>query len=294
MIRAARPNRAVHPLPVHEPQPLVVPPEPAQPAPAGLDASAVRRRAAYPHGERRDRRFVLAGALFATALTVLELVGLGLAMRRLIVRNRPPPPSEVMRIELLDALPLPAEPVPPERPGRAAPAQAPRPPTARPAPASRPSVPRAQAEAPSIASGATAPTTTLRLFNADGSVALPPDALGPERRQAGRSTLRRGGAGIGYSPTRFESIWVPLDESPGDEAVRRSTLTHSWRLPGGTEIHCSVTLVLGMLGGCGWGRPPRLPIEELKRMRADPPMPRTKPADPQPPQPPSAPPEPAR
>lgn len=271
-----------------------MPLEPGQPDLIGFDASA-RRRAGYPQGERRDRRVVLAGVLFATALTLLELLGFGMAMRRLIARNKPPLASQVMRVDLLDALPLPAEPVPPERPERAAP-QAPRQPPSRfPPAASRRALPPAQAAAPTIAATRAAP---LRLFNADGSVALPSDALSEERRPAGKSTLRRNGNGIGYAPTRFEPIWAPRDESLGDEAVRRSTFSHSWRLPGGTEIHCSVTLVLGMLGGCGWGRPPRLPIEELKRMRADPPMPRTKPADPQPPQPPSQPqpaqPEPAQ
>jgi hypothetical protein len=273
-----------------------VPLEPGQLDPIGFDASA-RRRAGYPQGERRDRRVVLAGVLFATALTLLELLGFGMAMQRLIVRNKPPLASQVMRVDLLDALPLPAEPVPPERPERALPPQAQRqPPSSHSPPASRRTLPPpAQAAAPTTAATQAAP---LRLFNADGSVALSPDALSEERRPAGKSTLRRSGTGIGYAPTRFESIWAPRDESLGDEAVRRSTFSHSWRLPGGTEIHCSVTLVLGMLGGCGWGRPPRLPIEELKRMRADPPMPRTKPADPQPPQPPAQPqpaqPEPAQ
>ncbi|MBN8480420.1 MAG: hypothetical protein J0L88_02395 [Xanthomonadales bacterium] len=129
----------------------------------------------------------------------------------------------------------------------------------------------------------------LRVFNRDGSVNLPdadstavaadPTAFGRRQRtpaytpdpMAHRSPLP-------YEPTRFERDWAPRDESLLGEWLRRSTRTTSRDTRGGTRITCSAFL---FFGGCGWGPAPRVTIEELKRMRADPPLPRPSPPRPE-------------
>ncbi len=129
------------------------------------------------------------------------------------------------------------------------------------------------------------PTPPLHVFNRDGSVNLPdaegeaaagdPAAFGRRARvpaytpdpMAHRSPLP-------YEPTRFERDWTPQGESLLGEWVSRATVTKTWDTAGGTRITCSSFL---FFGGCAWGPAPRVTIEELKRMRADPPMPRPSP-----------------
>lgn len=144
-------------------------------------------------------------------------------------------------------------------------------------------VPDETAPAPAIVS------SPLRVFNLDGSVTLPdvegeaaaadPAAFGRRARasayapdpMAHRSPLP-------YEPTRFERDWTPQGESLLGEWVSRATVTKTWDTAGGTRITCSSFL---FFGGCAWGPAPRVTIEELKRMRADPPMPRPSPLQPQ-------------
>lgn len=73
-----------------------------------------------------------------------------------------------------------------------------------------------------------------------------------------------------YASTRFEKTWRPRDETLGDALLRKVTVSHTWRTHAGTQISCTWLLIVG---GCGWGLAPRATAEELKRMRADPPMP---------------------
>ena len=64
----------------------------------------------------RDRRLILLGLFFAVVLTLLELVGFGIGMRRQIAREAPKPTPqniEVVLIEPPQALPIPPEPEPP-------------------------------------------------------------------------------------------------------------------------------------------------------------------------------------
>ena len=62
-------------------------------------------------------------------------------------------------------------------------------------------------------------------------------------------------------------------ESLGAELVRKTTYTHTWHTRSGTRIQCMTSLVMAGLGICGWGVEPRATAEELRAMRADPPMP---------------------
>lgn len=143
-----------------------------------------------------------------------------------------------------------------------------------------------------VAASASAPITdapSVRIFRRDGSIDLPDtDSSGadPARRDPAAFGLRKRVAPyspdpmvhrspLPYAPTPFEPFWVPRDETLLGEWVRKATRSTSWETQGGTRISCTAFL---FFGGCGWGPAPRVSIEELKRMRADPPMPRPAPS----------------
>ena len=137
---------------------------------------------------------------------------------------------------------------------------------------------RARAEAPAV--HADAPSSPpLNLFGIDGRVLIPQadskDSRFPIAPATGDTLARRNV--VPYAATYFEGAWVPRDETLGGEILRKTTSTRRWRTPWGTEIVCSATWLLA-LGGCGWGFAPTAPIEELQRVRADPPMPRNAPS----------------
>jgi hypothetical protein len=112
----------------------------------------------------------------------------------------------------------------------------------------------------------------LRLFDANGRVLLPESTV-TEHAPAPADSLARRNA-MPYAPTRFERAWTPRDESLGEALVRETTVSHTWSTPWGTRVSCAASFVMAFIGGCGWGYAPTLPIEELKRLRADPPPPR--------------------
>lgn len=206
----------------------------------------------------------------------------------------------VMQLRLID---VPAAPLPPMPPLPTPLPSAPAPErTALPTrtPATDGSV-RAQAEAsagPSSSSPPSADSTApvhaiagdeVRLFHSDGSVLLPieqddpnPAAFGSRKREvpfAVNPMVHR--SPLPYEPTMFEHVWDAQDDEPFlvewiKNAVTETTWKKSWDTEGGTRITCGVILVVG---GCSWGRSPRVTIEELKRMRADPPMRRLPPTD---------------
>lgn len=123
-----------------------------------------------------------------------------------------------------------------------------------------------------------AAATELRLFDVDGRVRLPGSTpgdvsavsafpAGPLAVHDGDPFARRNP--VPYEPTRFESVWAPRDETLGGELLRKITPERTFLTPWGTQITCAWLLVLG---GCSWGYAPTATIEELQRMRADPPM----------------------
>lgn len=181
-------------------------------------------------------------------------------------------PGRALQVRLIDPRPALVVPAPDAEPPttstspspmRAAPRRAPAP--------ARTEAPAMHAEAP--------PAPPLTLFDIDGRVLISPTDSSDGRfptRPATVDTLARRNV-LPYAATHFEGAWVPRDETLGGEIVRRTTSTHTWRTPWGTEIVCSATWLFA-LGGCGWGFAPTAPIEELQRVRADPPMPRNAPA----------------
>ena len=74
--------------------------------------------------------------------------------------------------------------------------------------------------------------------------------------------------------TRFNRRWVPEGETLGGAFVRKATFEKHWDTRGGNRIQCAVVVIIP---ACLWGWIPRMPIEELQAMRADPPMPRIHP-----------------
>lgn len=123
-----------------------------------------------------------------------------------------------------------------------------------------------------------------KLFRRDGSIVLPDlDASRATSDFDSRTKITpfaknpmNHPSPLPYKPTMFEKDWAPLDETPLGALVRKATVSKTWDTEGGTRISCTSFL---LFSGCGWGPTPRMPIEELKRMRANPPMPRPLPTD---------------
>lgn len=122
----------------------------------------------------------------------------------------------------------------------------------------------------------------LRLYDRTGSVLVPdmqkadgaamafPDR--PRVAQQGNPFVHR--SPLPYTPTRLDKYWPSVRETLGGELVRKATVKKAWRTPWGTQVECAWML---FFGGCGWGPEPRATAEELKQMRADPPMPKSPP-----------------
>lgn len=211
-----------------------------------------------------DSRTLLPPLALAIVLTVLQWLALGLAMHRQIRIATRVGSSAPIRVYLIDRAPSVAEPPMPEPPPRVrestfrveTPARVVSKSNARATPA-----PRTVEESPA----------SLLLFDREGRIRLP--EASPAAPAAKSDAFARRNP-LPYTAMRFENAFAPANESLGEELVRRSTVSHTWRTPWGTEISCSVTLILGALGGCGWGEPRRATPEELHAMRADPPMPK--------------------
>jgi hypothetical protein len=78
--------------------------------------------------------------------------------------------------------------------------------------------------------------------------------------------MRHGAPNIGYRPTRFEQDWTPEGESSIDTALRRAvektTVNHTFHLPRGVRVECSVKPLLPIaLLGCANPDPPPKPVD---------------------------------
>lgn len=222
---------------------------------------------------RIDRRLAAGGVLLGIALTAIELIGFGLGMQQQIAKEIRPWTTQTVQVFLVPDfdVPVPPEVEPPAKSEAHRTTQEARSITRRSEP---PRIPELIAAPPPQA-------PALRLYAPDGRVQLPDEAaphrageigfsahLGPARDPFARRNP------VPYEPTKFESVWAPAGETLGGELIRKTTFTRTWRTPWGTEVSCSVTLIMAVLGGCGWGYAPTATIEELKAMRADPPMPK--------------------
>jgi hypothetical protein len=80
--------------------------------------------------------------------------------------------------------------------------------------------------------------------------------------------MSHGTPNIGYTPTRFEKDWTPEGESSIDTALRhaveKTTMRHTFHLPRGVRVECTVMPLFPMaLFGCGSGDPPPQPVDEV-------------------------------
>ncbi|HEY0179848.1 MAG TPA: hypothetical protein VGC30_09490 [Dokdonella sp.] len=177
----------------------------------------------------RNRRLWLLAWFVAILLTLLELVGFGLAMRSYPQRAplRSPPVQVVLIEPEPPAVPPPPEPEPPpfvRRPSRVAVA----PPKVRtPPPKSAPAAPSDEMRARIGEAGAAAPAP--QLFNPDGSVRLdapvpaaPKPAENPREAAAQRwaDIEQRGRNPLNCKKTRFARAFAP-DESVGSGIARK-------------------------------------------------------------------------
>ncbi|WP_426702284.1 hypothetical protein ACPPVV_04540 [Rhodanobacter sp. Col0626] len=78
--------------------------------------------------------------------------------------------------------------------------------------------------------------------------------------------MGHGTPNIGYKPTRFEQDWTPEGESSIDTALRhaveKTSVKHTFHLPRGVRVQCTVMPLLPMsLLGCGNADPPPRPVD---------------------------------
>lgn len=238
---------------------------------------AVRRRRCAP-SEAAERRQRTAALLFVIVLHLLLAIAAYRAVRPHPSDAAPPLGAQtIMHLRLIDTpaatsavpLPVPAAIATPALPAAA---------SARTAMPAAPAAvaPPASALAPpaAVGGGPALPGWVER----DGSVRLP-DAVAAPRTFSNRP-LREADAPnplvhrdvLPYTPTRLEGVWAPRDETLGGEVLRRGTAEGKVNLPQGYQVRCVWMLIIG---GCGWGKAPQASIDELKAMRADPPMPRS-------------------
>ena len=104
------------------------------------------------------------------------------------------------------------------------------------------------------------------LFDKSGQVILPasatsapaaPEAAYVQRMPTDSDKVMQHTTPIKYTPTRFEKYWHRTDvvDDTLQKAVDKTTATHTFNLPRGIHIHCSVSLA-GAGGGCGGDPPP--------------------------------------
>ncbi|MEW5302186.1 MAG: hypothetical protein WDW36_004991 [Sanguina aurantia] len=154
---------------------------------------------------------------------------------------------------------------PPQKPPSANPSP-PRAAAARPRPPAR--AEPAEKDALTIRMPATTPASAppATLFDKSGQVILPasatsapaaPEAAYVERMPTDADKVMQHTTPVKYTPTRFEKYWhrTTVVDDTLQKAVDSTTATHTFNLPHGIHIHCSVSLAAAG-GGCGGDPPP--------------------------------------
>ena len=232
------------------------------------DESSRWQRSLRWHKPARDWRRLLPGLVVGFLCTALPIAMFDAGMRTELRRLRALAPDVPILVSLLSE----PEPSPPVE------VPAAEPPTTRTTPRDRRARPLEAPSPPAVTATqeVVAPQPApLQLFGRDGAIRL------PDSGSAGQKTF---GAPDGkplahdnpvpYEETRFDRMMPSIHESLGGELVRRTTYTHTWHTRWGTRIQCATSLVMAGLGICGWGVEPRATADELRAMRADPPMPK--------------------
>jgi hypothetical protein len=220
----------------------------------------------------RDWRRLLPGLVVGFLCTALPIAMFDAGMRTELGRLHALAPDVPILVELL------SEPAPaPVEPPIAEPATAPATTRERRARA-------IEAPSPPSVTGTREPVAPqpapLQLFGRDGAIRLPDsDSAGQKTFGAPDGKPLAHANPVPYEGTRFDRMMPSIHESLGGELVRRTTWTHTWHTRSGTRIQCATSLVMAGLGICGWGLEPRATADELRAMRADPPMPKEPKAD---------------
>jgi len=185
---------------------------------------------------------------------------------------RPPPPArrgaaapvtDVIEVRFIPAAAAPAaKAVPPPVPLPPPPSHAP------PRHATEPAAKHAlSVQLPAPAASVAAP----RLFDRNGQVVLPAAAGSapvPEYVQhlpQGDTRIMRHDNPVKYQATRFDKDWGNGSTNSIDDALQKAvdktTVKHTFHLPGGVHIHCAVSLA-ALAGGCGGDPPPPPPPKD--------------------------------
>jgi len=219
------------------------------------------RRARQQQAPARPPRLVW---VVVGLLHLLFVLGLRLAMT-------PPPPLEPMQrggdqvMEVRFLPPDAVDPIPSPPPPQSAPLPFPATRVAdalREVPSVVVEVERVPAPGPAPAGDPVAQAEPrLKLFNPDGSMhlsqetvkAAEPAAPLYRTREVVMPHFMRRRSPIAYAPTRFESSWVPRDETMVGEFFRKAVVEKTFKTPWGTRISCTWIIVLG---GCSFGSAP--------------------------------------
>lgn len=131
-------------------------------------------------------------------------------------------------------------------------------------PARRHAEPPAQ-QALNVSLPTPAPVARPHLFDRNGQPILPAAASTapvPEyvqRMPQGDTAIMRHDSPVKYKATRFAKDWGNGTTNAIDnvlqKAVDKTTVKHTFHLPGGIRVHCAVSLAM-LAGGCGGDPPP--------------------------------------
>jgi hypothetical protein len=223
--------------------------------------------------DQRRVRFAICASLIAHVILLVLLR----------VCATPPPMTTfengAIRLRLIDASPEPVAAPVPLVPVRSGPRAHDAIPTTRPAGPDNGDPHERTRSLPALpeSTGSSTDTPEIRaLFDANGRVVLPTpaderavDAFGSidRRPEYAADPLKHRRALPGHT-TRFERDWIPANETLAGEWIRKGTVKKQWDTRGGNRVQCALMVVIP---GCSWGWAPRVTIEELQAMRADPP-----------------------
>ncbi len=203
----------------------------------------------------------IAGIIAATLfLHLLAMLGASYNMRLQPVVATPRVQQRVIRVELIENVPVSAPSPPPPQVLPVMQVRAPQ------APQARPIREKSTVKPPPVDELPNPRATAAKLFDQRGEVILPTGALTTTEVEPGyqsgilhsRDKPGEPQSPLEYTPTRFEKDWVPDGENALQSAVRKTLVEGTvMKLPGGTRVKC-VFSPLALVGACGFAAPEQL------------------------------------